>query len=237
MKKSRKARQKEYDLKYSDIPRDYEERLSWMYDHFNVTDAKAREILAYRESMVNTFVYKTFTIVLYEDPVGAERPRARITKSNAVSMAKISPANVHIYSPHAKENHTYMRRVLDDMELEELNQLICTPCVIDFYAYKQTPKYYNVTQTFLAEIGLDRPITKPDWDNIGKAYSDMYNANVWLDDAMTTDGCVHKYYSILPRVEIRLSFMNMVYNKHQFNSIINRVDFDPNTMSLDYFKI
>ena len=28
MKKSRKARQKEYDLKYSDIPRDYEERLS-----------------------------------------------------------------------------------------------------------------------------------------------------------------------------------------------------------------
>lgn len=237
MKKSRKARQKEYDLKYSDIPKDYEERLSWMYDHFNVTDAKAREILAYRESMVNTFVYKTFTIVLYEDPVGAERPRARITKSNAVSMAKISPANVHIYSPHAKENHTYMRRVLDDMELEELNQLICTPCVIDFYAYKQTPKYYNVTQTFLAEIGLDRPITKPDWDNIGKAYSDMYNANVWLDDAMTTDGCVHKYYSILPRVEIRLSFMNMVYNKHQFNSIINRVDFDPNTMSLDYFKM
>ena len=237
MKKSRKARQKEYDLKYSDIPRDYEERLSWMYDHFNVTDAKAREILAYRESMVNTFVYKTFTIVLYEDPVGAERPRARITKSNAIPMAKISPANVHIYSPHAKENHTYMRRVLDDMELEELNQLICTPCVIDFYAYKQTPKYYNVTQTFLAEIGLDRPITKPDWDNIGKAYSDMYNANVWLDDAMTTDGCVHKYYAILPRVEIRLSFMNMVYNKHQFNSIINRVDFDPNTMSLDYFKM
>ena len=99
------------------------------------------------------------------------------------------------------------------------------------------PKYYNVTQTFLAEIGLDRPITKPDWDNIGKAYSDMYNANVWLDDAMTTDGCVHKYYSILPRVEIRLSFMNMVYNKHQFNSIINRVDFDHNTMSLDYFKM
>lgn len=237
VKKTRKARLDEYNNKYSEIPRDYEERLAWMYDKFHVTDTKAEEILRFRSAMINAYVYKWFTIVLYEDPFGAERPRATICKRNVVSMAKISPRDIHIYSPHAKENHIYMRRVLDDIELDELDQIICTPCVVDMYAYKPTPAYYNTVYKFLAEMGLDRPITKPDWDNIGKAYSDMYNSNVWLDDAFTTDGSVHKYYSILPRVEIKLGFLNMVYNKHQYTNITNRTDFDPDTMNLDYFKL
>lgn len=237
MKKTRKTLQREYDIKHADIPRDYEERLGWMYDHFHITDAKAQEILRYREAMINQFVYRSFTIVLYEDPVGAERPRARITKSNVVSAARQDPYSVHIYSPHAKENHTYMKRVIDNMELEELEQIICTPCIVDYYAYKETPGYYDTTRKFLAEIGLDRPMVKPDWDNLGKAYSDMYNSNVWLDDAFTVDGAVHKYYSILPRVEITLGFLNMVYNRYQYRNITNRVDFDKDTMELDYFKL
>lgn len=236
-KKTRKILQKEYEEKYSDIPRDYEERLNWMYDTFHVSPAKAEEILRYRDAMIRSYNYKTFTIVLYEEPIGAERPRARIMKSNIISAAKADPINIHIYSPHAKENHMYMKRVIDDIELEELDQLICTPCIVDYFSYKRTPSNYNTTMKFLAELGLDRPLNKPDWDNIGKAYSDMYNANVWLDDVLTTDGSVHKYYSLLPRVEIRLSFLNMVYNKHQYNQIVGRKDFDPDTMTLDYFKL
>ena len=84
----------------------------------------------------------------------------------------------------------------------------------------------------MAEIGLDRPITKPDFDNIAKLYSDMYNSNVWLDDCLTIRGSVDKFYSILPRVEIDLRFLNGVYNKHQYNNIINRKDFTEN-MSLN----
>ena len=48
------------------------------------------------------------------------------------------------------------------------------------------------------------------------------------------DGAVHKYYSVLPRIEIRLKYMNMVYNKHQFNSIVNRTDYDE-SFDLQYF--
>lgn len=234
---SRKARLDQYNRKYSDIPRDYEERLAWMYDKFNITEKKEQEILRFRAKMINTFVYRWFTVILYEDPFGAERPKATISKRNVVSMAKISPRDIHIYSPHARENNIYMKRVLDNMELDELDQLICTPCVIEMSAYKPTPNYYNTVYKFLAELGLDRPITKPDWDNIGKAYSDMYNSNVWIDDALTVDGIVHKYYSILPRVEIKLGFLNMVYNRHQYDNIRKRVDFDPDYMDLDYFKM
>ena len=62
----------------------------------------------------------------------------------------------------------------------------------------------------------------------------MFNTNVWLDDDLVIDGAVHKYYSVLPRIEIRLKYMNMVYNKHQFNSIVNRTDYDE-SFDLQYF--
>ena len=62
----------------------------------------------------------------------------------------------------------------------------------------------------------------------------MFNRNVWLDDTLVIDGAIHRYHSVLPRIEIRLKFLNLLYNKHQYNQIINRVDFD-NTIDLSYF--
>ena len=62
-------------------------------------------------------------------------------------------------------------------------------------------------------------------DNIEKVYADMYNSNVWLDDALTVTGHIEKFYSILPRVEIDLNYLNVVYNKKQYENITNRKDF------------
>lgn len=235
--KNRRERLNEYDMKYAHIPRDLEERLGWMYDTYHITPQKAEEILYRREDMVKSLYYKTFTVVLYEEPIGSARPRTRlINKKNLVNVAKIDSSFIHIYSPHAKENHTYMRRIIDDMELEELQQLICTPCDVVYRTFDPTPAAFPITDKFMCEIGLIRPLKKPDWDNIGKCYSDMYNENVWLDDVLTVDGRVSKYWSVLPRVEIQLSFLNMVYNKYQYNSITHRRDFDPEIMQLEYYK-
>ena len=52
----------------------------------------------------------------------------------------------------------------------------------------------------------------------------MFNHNVWLDDTLVVSGTVNKYYSILPRVEIRLSYLNMLYNKYQYNSISKQTE-------------
>ena len=120
-------------------------------------------------------------------------------------------------------------------EFEALDQMICTPCTVDINMYFKTPSYFNKTQTILAEIGLERPITKPDFDNGAKKYSDMFNANVWLDDTLVIDGSVHKYYSVLPRVEIGLRYLNMLYNNHQYKSITNRVDYKTE-YNVNYFK-
>ena len=49
-----------------------------------------------------------------------------------------------------------------------------------------------------------RPIIKPDYDNIGKVVSDGLNKIAYHDDAAIVDGLVRKFYSDIPRVEVRI---------------------------------
>ena len=232
---SGKQKHQKYLAKYADIPLNYEERLAWMYDKYRITASDQESILTARDQMLNQFYYTTVHIVLYEEPEGAKRPRTRIINRGNVLQAAKTSEFVHIYSPGAAENNNYMRRLVTEEDIMSLEQLICTPCDVRFTAFFRTPSYYNKVDTFLAELGLERPITKPDHDNIAKLYSDMYNSTVWIDDALTIHGETFKYYSILPRVEITLMYLNMLYNKHQYNQITGRKDFTEN-MTVDYFK-
>lgn len=221
MNKSQK-KQLEYFDKYGDIPVDYNERLLWMMDYYKINQKQAQDIISQRDDMINQLQYFTYKVILYEEPEGAKRPRFRFCKKSISSGAL--DGFVHVYSPGASEGHNKLRRLLDSNEIYQLDSLVNTPCRIVFNAYFKTPSYFNKAEKFLAEVGLENPITKPDWDNIGKKYSDMYNSNVWIDDALTIGGQVNKYYSILPRVEVDLYFLNMYQNKHQYNNMIKRVE-------------
>ena len=224
--KSRSQKAKIYESKFSDIPRDYMERLSWMYDKFNISKEKSQHIINMRNQMIEQLKFgKDYLIILYEIPEGAVRPRARrINKNNIISNAINNPGFIQVYSPNAASDRVYLQRLLSNEDFAQFNQLIYTPCSIEFNAYFQTPKVFNSTDTYLAELGCIRPICKPDFDNIEKKYADMYNGNVWLDDSLVIDGSIHKYYSILPRVEIKLRYLNMLFNKYQYNSILKRVE-------------
>lgn len=231
--KTRKQKQREYDEKYKEIPTDLKDRLSYMIDKYNISEQKMQEILIKKDMMLqNLFFYECKIIQLFEEPEGSCRPRFRIlTKANYNKVA-INNSMIHVYTPRASEDNRYMHE-LCDQELMQLDNLITTPCVVKYDAFYKTPSSYNSTDSILAEIGLIRPsIAKPDWDNLGKKYCDMYNHNVWIDDALVYDGEVHKYYSILPRIEIQLKYLNTVYNKQQYNQMIKRKDF--NNSSLDY---
>lgn len=236
-RKTRKQKQDEYDRKYAGIPLDYRERLEYLYDSLKISDSQAFEILHKRDMMINNLSYFDTQVILFEVPEGSPRPRFRIVnRSNLSNMAISNPNFVHVYSLTGKEDNMFMKRLMSQEDFNALDSMICTPCIIDIYAFFKTPSYYNREDTILAEIGLHRPISKPDWDNIGKKYSDMFNANVWLDDTLVIDGSIHRYYSILPRIEIRLRYLNMVYNKHQYNSIIKRTDYN-DAYDLKYFKM
>lgn len=232
--KNRKTKALEYEQLYSHIPIDYAERLAYLYDTLHITEEESWEILEIRRKLISGLWYNDVNVVLYEVPEGSPRPRARLVRSNLSAMAKAYPGFIQVYSITGREDNLYMKRMVEDHEFYGLDQIICTPCNVDINAYLRTPKYYNRKDTILAEIGIHRPLTKPDWDNIEKKYSDMFNKNVWLDDNLVVDGAIHRYYSVLPRIEIRLRFLNHLYTRQQYNAMINRVDFDPTTMSVSY---
>ena len=230
--KSRKQKAKLYESKYSEIPRDYIERLSWMYDKYHITKAKAEEILRAKYNILSSLYYSDdILVVLYEEPEGSPRPRARyVNKSNLTSYAKSDPGYIQVYSLTGASDRKFMKRLIDDNDLMKLNHLICTPCDVEYNTFSKTPSSYNTITTFLSEVGIIRPVSKPDFDNMEKKYADMYNGNVWIDDALVQDAAIHKYYSILPRVEIRLKFLNLLYTKYQYEQIIKRVE-DPNIVN------
>ena len=221
-----------YESKYSEIPRDYIERLSWMYDKYHITKAKAEEILRAKYNILSSLYYSDdILVVLYEEPEGSPRPRARyVNKSNLTSYAKSDPGYIQVYSLTGASDRKFMKRLIDDNDLMKLDHLICTPCDVEYNTFSKTPSSYNTINTFLSEVGIIRPISKPDFDNMEKKYADMYNGNVWIDDALVQDAAIHKYYSILPRVEIRLKFLNLLYTKYQYEQIIKRVE-DPNIVN------
>ena len=225
-RKTRKQKEELYREKYGDIPIDYEERLAWMYDTFHITENKANQILDARNQMFYFMYYRLFRIILFEEPEGTPRPRFRlINRQNFANTAINNGSFVHVYSINAHEDNVFMKRLMNE-EIYELQDLIYQPCDVQYNVFFKTPSYYNTEQKILAEIGLDRPINKPDWDNIGKKYSDMYNGNVWVDDSCVVSGTVNKFYSILPRIEINLNFLNCLYNKHQAKSMQKRTPQD-----------
>lgn len=229
MTKTRKEKMNEYMDKYAHIPKDYNERLMWMINKTNLSSNKMDEIIEKKRNIEASLRYFDYKIVLYENPEGAERPRFRLVNTkNYMNMAIQSKNFVHVYSPNANNDHRYIHRLIDQ-ELIQLNQMISTPMQVCINVYFKTPAYFNQADTILAEIGLYRHIQKPDWDNIGKKYTDMFNGNVWLDDNMITDGEVHKYYSILPRVEIYIRYLNHFPNYQQYSRVYNRADYNSNT--------
>jgi len=101
-------------------------------------------------------------------------------------------------------------------EEKELLHLITKPCSFDVVTYMPIPKSMNIMDTTLAELGMIKPITTPDWDNLGKTYSDMVQKWLLLNDSLITDGSVSKRYSLKPRVEITITYTlnyDSIYNK------------------------
>lgn len=232
--KNRKQKMIEYEEKYSDIPKDYVTRLNWLYDKLNIDDKKSEEIINARNRFINSTYYETIRLVLYEIPEYTPRPRARlITKKGIINAATGNNSFIQVYSITGRQNREYMKQFVNS-NLNELESLLCTPCDVEFRSYFPTPKYYNKTQIFLAEVGLDRPINKPDFDNIEKSYADSFTGNIWLDDILVVDATIRKYYSVLPRVEIDLMFSNQLYNVHQYKAMMKRKDYTEE-MKVKYF--
>ena len=64
----------------------------------------------------------------------------------------------------------------------------------------------NNLEKVLAELGFIYPL-RPDFDNLIKTYTDMLKGTLLWDDSIIFEGTSKKYYSVKPRIEIRIEYM------------------------------
>ena len=136
-------------------------------------------------------------------------PRARFTRFGG-----------HFYVSDAQNNQKLMK----DFCKEQLKdfKMIATPCKFYCDLYFPTPKGMNKEEKLRAELKLIRHMKKPDWDNIGKTYSDMIQNTIILDDSLIIDAGVSKYYSTKPRVEITIMYADRYDSKYNEKCIKNK---------------
>ena len=209
------------------IPKDYQERINWIIDTYKISDAKLKDIIDTKDKMLQQMYYMPeLFVVIYEIPEGSPRPRARFIKSkgnNILANARSNPGFIQVYSITGAADKKFMQEFKTNSDFDFLESLIYTPCSVKYDAYFKTPSIFNSKEKMLAELGLIRPLSKPDFDNVEKKYSDMYTGNIWVDDSIVIESNFNKYYSELPRIEITLRCMNMLYNKYQYKSASKRL--------------
>ena len=212
------------------IPKDYQERINWIIDTYKISDTKLKDIIDTKNKMLQQMYYMPeLFVVIYEIPEGSPRPRARFIKSkgnNILANARSNSGFIQVYSITGAADKKFMQEFKTNSDFDFLESLIYTPCSVKYDAYFKTPSIFNSKEKMLAELGMIRPLSKPDFDNVEKKYSDMYTGNIWVDDSIVIESNFNKYYSELPRIEITLRYMNMLYNKYQYKSASKRLGLD-----------
>jgi len=132
-------------------------------------------------------------IVVYQvegTPVGKGRPRfAR--RGNFVST--YSPTKTRDYEDLIKEA---AKKAMGS------NELLETPVTVAIYITVPIPQSYSKKRTEACLSGSERPIKKPDIDNIAKCFLDAMNQVVYLDDTQVLSLHVTKVYGTVGMVEV-----------------------------------
>lgn len=140
----------------------------------------------------------------------------------------------YFYVTNSKKNNNFVKQLI--ISNLDIFHLISTPCNYIVNAYFPIPKYFSKVDTILAELGLYSKITMPDWDNVGKTYSDMIQKWILCNDTLIIKGEVNKLYSLKPRVEIIIEYMNNHFSKHDQRLIEQSISYKKEVDNYEYFK-
>ena len=123
-----------------------------------------------------------------------------------------------VYVPGAAKHQKFFQKRV----MPKLNGLyITTPCKIEADIYCKTPSSFTKTQKILAEMKLLRPYANTgDIDNFDKSLFDMmqpnkkrHNRGIMSNDSLIIESHSNKYYSIDPRWEVRITYMDRIPNE------------------------
>lgn len=199
--------EKDYLEEYGDIPTDTIGRLNYLISNFKTLRPFKGKIISRLKECLNR-EWEEIEYTLYLVPKATPRPRASF--SSRV-----------FYVKGASDHKKLFKRIIKDIDYK----MIFTPCEFYCTTYHPIPKTMNAVEQVLAELGYIRPTSKPDFDNLAKTYSDMIQGILLDDDAYIIKGVSEKYYSVKPRIEIKLRYMkefDSVYNKKKIERKVDK---------------
>ena len=204
--KSRDQKIREYNATYPERTLDLSKALSNYFSkkNWNMDKAikKAKKKLQTIESERS---YQSIRIVMFEYPMKTDRPRT---------------FRGHTYSPNAAANHKYFEKAVKNVAKDL--KLITTPAEVQIDAYLEMPSQVPPDEVILFETKVLRPIEYPDYDNIGKCYTDMFKNVLVADDDLFYHGAIDKFFSVMPRVEIQIRFLVKHESEYLFKKLKHR---------------
>lgn len=144
---------------------------------------------------------KTVRFIIPTVPQPSHRPRVS--------------ASGEFYVPGARRNNIFF----SEKVYPTLSRIwIQYPCSIKLDIYVQTPPTWSKVKQFLAECKIIRPWHRVgDNDNFEKAVYDMMQPSehretkgILADDSLIVDNETHKYYSITPRYEVEITYIDKI---------------------------
>lgn len=175
--------EKEYERLYGKLPDDTESLLALLESTKKLNWEKIHEM----EEHISSIQWNTIEITLPVIPHPTPRPR-------------FSSVTGSFYVKGAKKNKKILAKYLNQYGI------ICTRVEYELEVYLRTPSSMSTSEIYLAEKKLILPITKPDFDNVAKTYTDVLQDLLIINDNIINPGSVKKYYSIKPRVKIRIRY-------------------------------
>lgn len=174
----------QYLEKYGKLPNTQEELLILLRGKFKLKQDKIDAEIDRINNIPTEYLHLLIDII----PKGSPRP-------------KYSSFTKTFYVKGAKRLHTYFQSLIKS------NQIICTRVEYSLQVFQPTPITSMTNQeVYLAEMGLIKPMSTPDWDNLAKTYTDSLQGILLLNDNIINPGHVYKYYSIKPRIVIDLKY-------------------------------
>ena len=203
--KSREQKLKEYNDKYLIKEGNAIKRVN---EYLSTVKNPEKWIKKAREKAVRIMESReieTIRIIMYEYPMKTDRPRT---------------FRGHTFSPNASANKTYLNKMIKKV-INEI-KLINTPASIKVDAFLEMPSGVKPDEVILFEAQMLNPIDKPDYDNIGKCYTDMLTDVFISDDDIFWHGEINKWYSLLPRVEITIQYLTKHESDYIYKKLITR---------------
>ena len=184
-----------YNEKYKDLPDDEEELLKYAMDKYKVSEDKLSKAL----EIIDGINWKDITFELPIIPNPSPRPRHTM--------------NGHTYVEGARDTKEYFRNYIKKVYDDKIADIVIDSDIIhtivkihlDFYIPIPTSSMNN-TEIILAQMKKIRPIGNGDWDNLAKTYCDMIQDILIYNDNIISSGSVDKYYSLKPKVVVKLSY-------------------------------